>query len=348
VENENVENETSSAKVGAPELPRKRRVAPRIRLGAVIAVAAAVGFVAWLVLRDHTKSTPNTQKSTVAAVSLRGLKTLAGSLKTPIYWAGPKAGTTYELTQTPSGNIFVRYLPNGVSVGTAKQYPFVATFRVPNSFAVTRGVANRPDSGKIQLGTEVVAFYSRSSPTNVYLAYSGSNYQIEVFDPNPRRARQTVALGRIEPVSLNSQGSTAPIVTAATLARLKNLPGKLGHPVYWTGARAGKTYELTQTADGRVYVRYLPAGLKVGSSVQYPFVATFPVPNAFTATRNAAQGPDSVKVPVAGGAVAFYSQSSPTNVYLAFRGSDYQIEVFDPDPRHARALVHTGHVRPIP
>ena len=31
------------------------------------------------------------------------------------------------------------------------------------------------------------AIYNRSTPTNVYFAYPGSNLQIEVFDPSPSR-----------------------------------------------------------------------------------------------------------------------------------------------------------------
>src|SRR5262249_17505074 len=41
-----------------------------------------------------------------------------------------------------------------------------------------------------------------------------------------------------------------------------------GHPAYWVGPQPGTSeYELTQTSDGRVYVRYLTQGAPVGEQV---------------------------------------------------------------------------------
>jgi hypothetical protein len=323
---------------------RKRSAAPRLRLGAVLAVAAAVAFVVWLVIRGNGNSNTPAPRKTVAAISAQGLTTLAASLGAPIYWAGPTAHVKYELTQTPDGRYFVRYLPESVAVGSSTQYLFVATFPMTNAFAATTQVANRSSSVKLPV-SKGVAFYSRSTPKNIYLAFPGSNYQIEVFDPDPQHARQLVAQGQIEPVSPVAQtASTAP--TAASPAQLKALPAKVGHPVYWAGAQPGSTYELTQTAGGRIYIRYLPSGEPVGTTKQHLFVATFPLQNAFAATQGVASRGDSVKVPLAG-AVAFYSRSSPRNLYLAFKGSNFQIEVFAPDAAQARRLVRSGQVRPI-
>ena len=42
-----------------------------------------------------------------------------------------------------------------------------------------------------------------------------------------------------------------------------------------------------------------------------------------------------------------FSSSRPTNVYLAFPGSNLQIEVFDPSQQRARNLILTGHVVPV-
>src|SRR2546425_8499091 len=43
---------------------------------------------------------------------------------------------------------------------------------------------------------------------------------------------------------------------SASYAQLKALPGQVGHDVYWAGAKASYTYELTQTSQGNIYVRY--------------------------------------------------------------------------------------------
>jgi hypothetical protein len=313
----------------------------------VIAIAIAVGIIVWLLVRGGGESTKG--KRSVAALSEQGLMTLARTLGGPVYWEGPQSGVKYEVTQTPDARIFVRYLPNGVPVGTNQQYPFVATFPFGNALAATLAVANRAGSVKIPVSGNGVAFYTRSSPTNVYLAFRGSNYQIEVFDPRPGRARRLVARGQIQPVFPNAPGATTTSsVTAASVSRLTALPAQLGHPVYWIGAQPATTYELTQTPNGRVFVRYLPAGAKIGTSTHYLFVGTLPVSDAFGATSRAAGRPGAVKIPAGGGAVAFYSSSLPTNIYVAFPGAKYQIEIFDPNPQHGRSLVSAGRIRQIP
>ena len=130
---------------------------------------------------------------------------------------------------------------------------------------------------------------------------------------------------------------------AVSEARLRTLASR-GRAVYWTGPRSDMTYELTQTPDGRAYVRYLPAGVRVGTDRPFPTVATYPLRNAYAVTKSASEQRGSVAVKVPGG-VAFYSVAKPTSVYVAFRGVNEQIEVFDPSPAHVRAVVAGGLVR---
>ena len=40
-------------------------------------------------------------------------------------------------------------------------------------------------------------------------------------------------------------------------------------------------------------------------------------------------------------------KSYPKSIHLAYPGSDYQVEVFDPSAAAARALVSSGQVEPI-
>jgi hypothetical protein len=141
---------------------------------------------------------------------------------------------------------------------------------------------------------------------------------------------------------------TASGITAASVAALNALPAHLGHPVYWEGAKPGVKYELTLTTTGAVFVRYLPSSARLRANVRYPFVASLPVANAFAATSRVAARSTSVRVPVPGGGVALYGRSLPTNVYVAFPGSNYQVELFDPSPARARAVVSAGLVRPLP
>ena len=50
---------------------------------------------------------------------------------------------------------------------------------------------------------------------------------------------------------------------------------------------------------------------------------------------------------VPGNGIAVYSNSTPTNVYVAFPGTNEEIEVFDPSPKHARALIASGQIAPV-
>jgi hypothetical protein len=63
--------------------------------------------------------------------------------------------------------------------------------------------------------------------------------------------------------------------------------------------------------------------------------------------QDLAKQPNEKSVPAPGGGIAVYATNAPTNVYVAFPGSDEQIEVFDPSAKRALRLVKTGRVAPV-
>jgi hypothetical protein len=132
-----------------------------------------------------------------------------------------------------------------------------------------------------------------------------------------------------------------------TPAGLKRLAAQLGHPIYWLGARAGTTLELTRSPDGRVYLRYLRRGAPLGSNRAFLSIATYPVVRAAAATKAQARKDGAVRINLPGGAAAFYSRARPTNVYVAFPGTNAQVEVYDPTGRVAQRLVAAGKVTPV-
>ena len=134
------------------------------------------------------------------AVAPSAVKALAVALGQPIYWAGTAPGMRYELSVTSAGNIFVRYLPKGVPAGSSKPYEMVATYRLPSAFAITKQLAVKPGAVRIAVGGGAVAFYTRIRPTNVYVAFRGSNFQVEVYDPSAARVHRLVASQAIAPV----------------------------------------------------------------------------------------------------------------------------------------------------
>ena len=114
--------------------------------------------------------------------------------------------------------------------------------------------------------------------------------------------------------------------------------------------RAALRSDLRVDPDGggRVYVRYLPAGAKIGNRrADYTIVGTYPTPNALNVLKDLAKQPTEKSVPAPGGGIAVYAKNAPTNVYVAFPGSDEQIEVFDPSAKRALRLVTSGRVAPV-
>ena len=108
-------------------------------------------------------------------------------------------------------------------------------------------------------------------------------------------------------------------------------------------------YELTETTSGRVYVRYLPSGVQVGStSAAYTIVGTYPVASAYNVLNQLARKDGESSFPAPRGGFAVYARSSPTNIYLAYPDQkNVQIEVYDPSPRRARSLISSGRVAPV-
>jgi len=142
--------------------------------------------------------------------------------------------------------------------------------------------------------------------------------------------------------------SATPLLEAASIQTLKTVPALVGHPIYWAGPRSRITYELTRTRDDRIYIRYLPKGVKVGDRrADFLIVGTYPVRNAYRAVQTAAKEQGAETFAIAGGGKAVLNKSAPKNVYFAFPRSNYQIEVYAPSPGRARSLVRSGKIRPV-
>ncbi len=320
---------------------------PRVRVGAIVAVALVVAFVVWLFVRGGESSSPKTAPERAGAVPATPavLGALARVTGSRVYWAGPRAGETYELTKTADGRVYVRYLPRGVAVGAAEPYLTVGTYPVAHAYPVTRSLASESGAIRVSVPGGGIGFYDSSTPDNVYVAFPGVNEQIEVFDPVAGEARRLVLAGQITPVS--TAGGSGSAATAASLAQLQALPRTVGHAVYWAGAQSGVTYELTRAPGGHVFVRYLPPGATIGTNHPYLTVGTYPIAGAFALTKKLAQASTAVRVDPGGGGVAFYARTRPTNVYVAYPGTDLQIEVYDPSAGAARLLVAAGRIVPV-
>lgn len=190
------EPNTVSGKAFTIPVPRLRL--PHLRLGALLTLGLAIFLVGWLVLGGEDKpSLPATDASSTSEAELREF---AGSAPHPVYWAGPRAGQTYELTKTSDGRVYVRYLPAGVKVGDPRpQFLTVGTYPRANAFTELKRAARAQGAVSRQLSGSGLAVFSRGS-SSVYFGYPGAKYQVEVYAPSPSTARSLVLGGQVVPV----------------------------------------------------------------------------------------------------------------------------------------------------
>jgi hypothetical protein len=320
----------------------------RFRVGALIALAVIGGLILWLVLRNSGGSSSSQTSTNASSVTVDQIKTLAASVGHPVFWVGPKPGYTYELTQTPNGSIYIRYLPPGVKVGIKTPYLTVATYPFTNAYGAIEKVAAGKGITSIKLSHGGLAEVSKQSPESVHAAYPGVNYQVEIYDPTAGTATGLVATGRLAALGkLRAASTSASGASSTSPAALASLARSLGHPLYWLGARNGYTYELTRTRQDQVYIRYLPPGVKVGAREPYTTIGTFPFHGAFAAILAVARQKNATTIKLPNGGRAVVTSNNPKDIHLAYPGGQYEIEVFDPSAARARQIVSSGRLTPI-
>jgi hypothetical protein len=170
---------------------------PHVRLAALLAVGFATFLAGWLVLGGEDKPTKPAGASSASEAELREF---AGSTPHPVYWAGPRAGQTYEFTRTNDGRVYVRYLPEGVQLGDPRpQFLTVGTYPRANAFTELKRAARAEGAVSLKLPNGGMAVLSQGS-SSVYFGYPGARYQVEVYTPSPGSARKLVLSGQVVPV----------------------------------------------------------------------------------------------------------------------------------------------------
>jgi hypothetical protein len=158
---------------------------------------------------------------------------------------------------------------------------------------------------------------------------AGSSSTSSVSPPAPATTAATAK--PIGPVALSAKG-------------LRTLTSSVHQPVYWAGPQAGYLYELTRTSTGRVFIRYLPPGVKAGAKQQkYLIIATYPFVNPVKALKNLS----GTHLVIPGGGVAMVDRVHPQSVHLAYPGVDDQVEIYDPSPARSLRIARSGEVRPV-
>jgi hypothetical protein len=129
-----------------------------------------------------------------------GLTREAACSSLPIYWAGPVAGDSYELTlRRWTLYHYVRYLPSGTDVGNSgRDFMTVATY-APFYLAFT-AVKTAAGNKVVRGPHRSVIYVNPRDPRSVLVAFPDVHAEIEVYDPNPKVALETAKSGDIRPV----------------------------------------------------------------------------------------------------------------------------------------------------
>jgi hypothetical protein len=168
----------------------------------LVVLAIAAGIVVWAVVTGKSSNSSKVQRQ-LLGVTRTQLSTLAAQQGHEVYWAGPRPGVRYEWTRTTSGRIYVRYLRGSTKIGARnKTFLTVATYSFPNAKKAVQELANRtPGSQTRDLpGGALVYHNPKVAPTSAYLAFPGSDYEVEVFDPRHGKAYSIAKSGDIQEI----------------------------------------------------------------------------------------------------------------------------------------------------
>lgn len=118
---------------------------------------------------------------------------------------------------------------------------------------------------------------------------------------------------------------------ALTQSQLREVVDAEGLTVYWLGPMDGALYALSISND-RPFVRYLPQGKGLKDSIaSLRVIGTYKMKDAFAATQANAVSTNGVGFINSDGNAVFYNSLKPNNVYIGIKGSDNQVEIFDPN-----------------
>lgn len=172
---------------------------------AVAAFSALISFaLTWAVVSSRPVkvvfSLPSTSSSTApttsvttpantsgrTALTASQLKAEVNNVGGTIFWAGVQSGALYTYTHIGAGQDYIRYLPNGQGISDKSQnYRVIATYKEENAYNTIVAAAKLKNGVGLTNPDGSVVYYSKATPTHVYMAFKGFGYQIEIFDPIP-------------------------------------------------------------------------------------------------------------------------------------------------------------------
>ena len=172
----------------------RERHTPAFFIGLVTAVALLSAFITFGIAQQIKPTVGNL--TTLAAktsggvcLSEKELRDLVSKQKITAYWAGPVSDATYSINTSTAGQVFVRYVLKGQNCDSEnKDFRVIATYQVSGAYDSTKAAGSQSNGVSLANPDGSIVYFNKNVPTNVYLAYQGLDYQIEIYDPNPKEA----------------------------------------------------------------------------------------------------------------------------------------------------------------
>jgi hypothetical protein len=184
----------------AKEADRRRM----LRIG-IVALALLVGIIAWVASNGgddgESSSEPASAGVEPKILSVEELEEFADDSGHAVYWAGPLSGKVLEVSETEAGNVQIRYLDEGTEAGGgSKAVLTIGSYPLADPAGAVKGFGERKGSvaRKAKDGREVA--FSVEKPTSVYFAGADDDVQVEVYDPNSKRAVALALSDQVRPV----------------------------------------------------------------------------------------------------------------------------------------------------
>ena len=162
-----------------------------------ITVLVTAVLTALLVLGLTQQISPTlSDRTTLAAQTSGGVCLTESELKSIIrenniqaYWTGPIKDATYSLNSSTAGQVFIRYVPKGEECDDVRpNFRVIATYEEQDAFATTEAAGTTADGVSLLNTDGSIVYFNKNVPTNIYVAYPGISYQIEIYDPDPKEA----------------------------------------------------------------------------------------------------------------------------------------------------------------
>jgi len=118
-----------------------------------------------------------------------------------VYGIATPAGAKLEVTRGSRGEVWVRYLTGGATVGDKRaDFLTIGTYRRGDAFTAAQSAAKGGDQRSADLPGGGIMLWSLERPTSVYVAKPGSDLLVEIYSPDAEQAKALARSGAVAPL----------------------------------------------------------------------------------------------------------------------------------------------------